>query len=183
MNDLEWYEKAVANGYGLDGDDVRELTDKIRELQEENEHLKAELAKVPALVGKQNGRLSRRVHKAEAEALQLRELIVEWKVRAERMGNGLQVGRDGADDGSMSHGRLDMLEECIDDVEALTTTPNTTTLSELVEAAKRQEEANESLTFEEYIIETYRTNEKYRRYQKVSDEDNISKPRPLPVVR
>ena len=135
MNDLEWYEKAVANGYGLDGDDVRELTDKIRELQEENEHLKAELAKVPALVGKQNGRLSRRVHKAEAEALQLRELIVEWKVRAERMGNGLQVGRDGADDGSMSHGRLDMLEECIDDVEALTATPNTQALAVLVKVA------------------------------------------------
>ena len=47
----------------------------------------------------------------------LRDMLGDWKAQEKEWSNTLQIGRCGDDDGSFTHGRYDMLGDCIVDVE------------------------------------------------------------------
>lgn len=50
------------------------------------------------------------------------KLLSKWQAEADYYNKTLQVGRDGDDDHTYAHGRLDMIEECIEELAEVFTT-------------------------------------------------------------
>ena len=48
---------------------------------------------------------------------EIKTVLQRWKKRSNKYEKELQVGRNGADDGSRDHYRMEMLDECIYDLE------------------------------------------------------------------
>ena len=48
---------------------------------------------------------------------ELDNLLKSWKAQEKIFGETLQIGRCGDNDGSFNHGRYDMLQECIIDLD------------------------------------------------------------------